>query len=198
LADINQSLLDLFVQSGTRPNKYRVYLDLPVQSGADGLLDSIKNKAISSILDVVCKATSFPAIKLKQTDFMYRGKRYPLKGDISFDNVWDVTFYSDDVSLTRDIFENWIRGMDNHFEKENFMDASLVGPDVGDLSYTSTMKVSQYHYTNPIIEIAQYEFYNVFPMGISAIPLADDAKGISEFVVNFSFSHYKKLSILES
>lgn len=183
MADINQSLLDVFVQSGARPSKYRIYVNLPA-------LGSLVGAGVGAIIDTQCKSASLPEKTIEPIDFAIDGRVVKIPGKIKYPGTWEATFYIDDLALFRKIVEDWMNTID-----DSFADSSGSRSQINLFSdNTTTVKVSQLHVTNPTTSVAEYELYNAFPTGISSVELADDAVGkISEFTVTFAYSHWARV-----
>lgn len=165
--------LKTLLKAGARANKYKVQIN-----GAAGVTIDAKNA------DILCKAASFPATTIGQIEVWNQGRKLVIPGDTSFDNTWNLTFYSTEDHALRKQFIDWMVKMDDFRENKHYATPGDV---------MAEMIVSQLD--NAGNETAKYKFYDCFPQNISEITVGDDSTDtLVEFDVTFSFTNWEKIA----
>lgn len=172
---------------GSRGNKYRVMLAAPSAPAASSAKEY--GQAISTAdfhIDTVCKGGAIPAKTIGQIEIWTQGRKLVVAGDATFENAWNLTFWNTQDHALRDAFDNWLLYIDD-------MEAHSRGA-VDHVDYmTETAQIHQLNTTDNSM-MAQYEFRNLWPTGISAIDMADDQQDtITEFSVDFAYSHWVRI-----
>jgi len=159
---------------GARGNKYKVMIAAPVGNSDD------------AIIDTICKGASIPAKTMGQIEVWNQGRKLIIAGDAQFENTWSLTFWNtQDLSL-RNSFDDWITFIDS-------VETNTRGAVEHKDYMTEGAKVQQLSATDNSV-VATYEFKNLWPTNISSIELADDAvDAITEFTVDFAYSHWIKV-----
>lgn len=161
---------------GARPNKYRVLLTIPKAVGAS--IDG-------NTLDTICKGASIPEKIMGQIEAFSQGRKIILAGDAQFSNSWTLTFYDTENHKLRNAFTKWqemIDDFENHSRGIKSHNDYMAEPEVHQLS-TIDNKAT-----------AKYKFYNMFPVNVSNLELADETNDqLGEFTVEFAFSHFIRL-----
>ncbi len=159
------------IKAGARANKYRVNLAIP---------SSVNTASDLSKADLLCKATTFPAMTIGQIEVWNQGRKLVLPGDTSFETTWNVTFYNtEDHGLRKDMI-SWMVAAD-HFQKN--MHSGNPDAVLGMLSIVQLDSSGE--------ETAKYTFHNVFVQSVGEISVADEtADTVQEFDVTFSFTDF--------
>ena len=169
---------------GARGNKYRIMLAAPQGPAASGAKEY--GQAISAAdfhIDTIAKGGSIPAKTIGQIEVWTQGRKLVVAGDATYENTWSLTFWNTQDHALRDAFDNWMLFID---DMESHSRAAVDHVDY----MTETAQIQQLNTTDNSM-MAQYEFRNLWPTGISAIDMADDQQDtITEFSVDFAFSHW--------
>jgi hypothetical protein len=159
---------------GARANRYMVMISAPV-----GPSDDIT-------IDTLCKGGSIPGKTIGQIEVFNQGRKLIIAGDAQYENTWTLTFWNTEDMALRDSFDKWmlyIDDMEAHTRKAS--DHSSYMADAANISQLSSVDNSVQ---------AVYQFRNLWPTSISSVDLADDsADTITEFSVDFAFSHFVRL-----
>jgi len=156
---------------GARGNKYKIMLAAPVGPTDDFLIDTVG------------KGGAIPAKTIGQIEIWTQGRKLVVAGDATFENAWNLTFWNTQDHALRDAFDKWLLFID---------DMEAHGRTATDhASYmTEGAQIQQLNTTDNSV-MATYNFYNLWPTGISAIDMADDQQDtITEFSVDFAYSHW--------
>ena len=159
---------------GARGNKYRILLTAPTGPTDDFLIDTVG------------KGGAIPAKTMGQIEIWTQGRKLVVAGDATFENAWALTFWNTQDLALRNAFDQWLLFIDD-------MEAhSRAATD--HVSYmTEKAQIHQLNTTDNSM-MAQYEFRNLWPTGISAIDMADDQQDtITEFTVDFAYSHWVRI-----
>ena len=172
---------------GSRGNKYRVMLAAPAGPAASSAKEY--GKAISAAdfqIDTIGKGGAIPAKTIGTIEVWTQGRKLVVAGDATFENTWTLTFWNTQDHALRDAFDNWLLYIDD-------MEAHSRGA-VNHVDYmTEKAQIHQLNTTDNSM-MAQYEFRNLWPTGISAIDMADDQQDtITEFSVDFAYSHWVRI-----
>lgn len=133
----------------------------------------------ASKLDSLCKAVSFPQKSVGQTEIWVGGKKGMLIGDVEFDHTWDLTFYETEKHEIRKAFLAWQDSID---ETEEY--------NRNDTSNGAIAKI--YQLDGQGKSTVEYTFYNIWPLVIGSIDMANDSVNtIGEFTVSLSFDYWK-------
>jgi len=175
MASSTLALLKKELGMGARGNKYRIQLAAPLGPKGDEMIDTL------------CKAGSIPAKTIGVIPVWSQGRQLQIAGDAAYEMAWNLTFWNTQDHALRDMFDQWLLAIDDM--------ESHVRTVADHASYMADK--AQVHQLNTIDNniTATYEFRNLWPTGISSIDLADDAQdAITEFSVDFSFSHWVKVA----
>lgn len=143
-------------------------------------------------LMAMVKTASFPGKSHSTIDFKFKGRSIPLKGQTTYTQTWECTFYLTEDHKLKNAFENWIEALD---QKHNYVD---VGSDpnlaetqrIHKESYTTSINIFQKNF-NDDAETAKYTLFNVFPTSVSQVETNYESVGqVQEFTVAFAYSHF--------
>ena len=158
---------------GARANKYKVMLAAPQGPTDDTLINTI------------CKGGTIPAKTMGQIEVWTQGRKLVVAGDATFENSWSLTFYNTQDLALRNAFDDWLIFIDDMNEhKRGATDHASYMTDGAKIEQLDTSDNSTK---------ATYKFFNMWPVSISAIEMADESiDAISEFEVEFAYSHWIK------
>lgn len=150
------------------------------------IFPSAKNVAL------MCKTTSFPSRGHQKIDLKYMGRTIPIRGQITYKQTWECTFYCDSANKLKNGFETWIEALD---EKVHYSDS---------VNQSVSNTISVHSKTGYVKDIAIYQesfdesqnsckyiLRNCFPIEVSPLELSAEGPGnLEEFTVTFAYSHY--------
>jgi hypothetical protein len=181
MANTIQDFKSTLRRGGARPNLFEVILtDMP--GGGDFSREDFS---------ILCKAANLPASNIASIDVPFRGRVFKVAGDRTFD-TWQVTIINDENFAIRSSMERWMQSIGQYGDasgstnpadymreatvRQLSRNASATGP----VAFGGDLKVT-----------AQYKFYDIFPINISAIDLSfDTADTIEEFTVEFQVQYW--------
>ena len=129
------------------------------------------------------QATKVPSRRINTTKVPYKAFEFVVPTNASYpDNEsWDITFYSDDTFLIRDIFESWSKSVyDNNTNSSSYIDK---------LS-TSIIKLNLLDNHNNIVRV--YTLHGVFPVLVNAMEFnaSDNGTEVSKVRVTLAFQYF--------
>ncbi len=161
---------------GARGNKYKVMLAAPVGATDDFLVDT------------VCKGGAIPAKTMGQIEIWTQGRKLVVAGDATYENAWTLTFWNTQDLALRSGFDQWLIFID---DMENHQRGAVTHTDY----MTDGAQIQQLNTSDNSV-MAVYNFYNMWPTGISAVDMADDqVDTITEFTVDFAYSHWVRTDV---
>jgi len=117
------SELKTIIGAGARDNKYRVYVPMDDDLGGE--------------LDVLVQSTTLPGKTLIPTEVIVRGRKTYLRGEMSFNGAWEMTFFNTEDMKTRNYFIDWM----NQVHDTNMNSAGLLGGlSIGGISLNSAVR----------------------------------------------------------
>lgn len=164
-------------KGGARPNLFEVGLDFP--AGASNNLAKVKGKFL-------VKGASLPASVIAPIEVPYRGRKFKVAGDRTYEN-WSITVINDHDFEIRKSMENWM----NYINRSTSNTTSSTSS-----AYTADLSVTQLSREgsdfNPG-KLATYKFIGAFPVNISAIELNFETNdAVEEFTVEFAYQYWEK------
>tara|TARA_B100000686_G_C16510779_1_gene822028 strand:- start:164 stop:805 length:642 start_codon:yes stop_codon:yes gene_type:complete len=184
---------------GARPNLFEVVLtDVPNFPSWN------KNE-----FKFMCKAASLPASTIANIDVPFRGRIFKVAGDRTIE-TWSTTIINDENFQFRNGFEEWmqqISRLENNLGTTNpasyMTNATVIQLGKGVVegandpagTVASGNNNSKYGGDDQtVVELARYQFQDIFPTNISAIDLSyDNGDQIEEFTVEFQVNSYSRL-----
>jgi hypothetical protein len=156
------------VGGGARPNLFRVEVPFPAGTGG--------NQETASFL---IKAAQIPAAQQGTIEVPYRGRKFKIPGDRTFDQ-WTVKVINDTTFDLRNAFENWL----------DFMNPAPGNS--GQTSYSTYMsQLRVYQLDKGGNDIKCYTFVDAYPATVGAIELSYDSNdAIEEFDVTFNYQYW--------
>lgn len=134
-----------------------------------------------------CKASAIPTSTIGVVEVPYFGRTVKVLGNKTFEN-WNITVINDEDFKYRNAFENWMAKMSTHVGNKVLVGQSFGSGDnlygQGEVKHFSKAGASN-------VDIATYNFVNIFPVNISSIELAWDTNdAIEEFTVEFGYDYW--------
>ena len=154
---------------GARPNLFKITLAYPKIMTGDVELTSF-----------MCNAGNLPASTINPVTVPYRGRMLYMAGDRTFE-PWSVTIINDVKMETRNAFERWMNGINQHNAN-----TGLVNP----VDYQADMIIEQLDKAGETVK--RYDFRGTFPTNISAIDVSYDSENvIEEFTVELQVQYWE-------
>lgn len=164
----------------SRPAKFVAMIDVP---------EVMKSTVPTDTIDILCKTFSIPTIKMETIEVKYKGHTIPVRGRVNFEQTVSVTFLLDENHDMRQLFKNWIEGLDTRYiGKVSEISNSLLnakksetfgGMNIGALNWDEDT-------------IMEYKFYNVYPISVSGPEFSSDTvSSVNEFTVEFAYTTFE-------
>lgn len=170
---------------GARPNKYLVEIIAPRGGEVSWAGASNVNLSDPGRVIAFCKGASLPSREMGIVDVWIQGRKIPIPGDAEFSNSWALTFYNDEKHDLRKQFEIWIENLDSYTAHKRGYYAQQY--------YADGFKISQLDPKNQTEITATWNFYHIYPSGLTNVDFAADAQNqVSEFTVTFTYAHYQR------
>lgn len=134
---------------------------------------------------ILCKSTSFPAMKLGDMDVWMQGRKVLIPGDVSFDNSWSLDFYQTADHALRQKFVNWIASIDDYAKNNHTCTPA---------DWSVSAKVYQLGCDGNVV--AGYEMFNMYPNQVGSVSVdGERINTIQEFTVDFTYSHWAPIKL---
>lgn len=129
-----------------------------------------------------CRAAQLPGKTLGVIEVPYFGRKVKIAGDQTFAE-WTVTIINDESFVTRNAFEKWMSGINQHA-------ANLrTNP-----SYTANALVTQYKKDGS--EAKAYKFVGLFPADLAPIDVSWDANdALEEYTVTLQYQWWEDVAV---
>ena len=202
-------ILDV-VKSGARKNKYRVTVPI---------LGSLSND-----IDILCHTATLPAKTLTPTELIMKGRKYMLRGEMTFDSSWEMTIYNTEDMQARKYFLQWIEDvMNTSMDAQGLLGGlSVGGISLGEASraitgavsiasnlgenplsllgglqadYQRDIRVEQLN-SNGEVE-AQAILIGAFPTSVGAVDYDDSTGEVSTCTITFAYTDIQTKNDLE-
>ena len=157
------------IGGGARANLFKTTLTFPAYAGGD-----------AELAQFMCKAAQLPGSTIGQIDIPFRGRQLKIAGDRTFEN-WTVTIINDANMATRNAFERWSNGINEHV-----LNGGLTNP----ADYMVDMSIEQLDKGGSVTK--KYDIRGAYPINISSIEVSNDsADTIEEFTVEFAMQYWE-------
>lgn len=174
MASLKIDTLKQVLKGGVRSNLFEIQIN-----SAPALVVPDPSK-----LSILCRAGQIPAASLAPIEVPFRGARYKLPGDRTFE-PWTVTIYNDPDMVYRGLFENWTNSM------KGFV-SNVAAADFTE--YTCAIEVRQLNQQGNVIG-TPWVLQDAWPSDITAIDLSsDNENSVSDFSVTFQYQYWTHLS----
>lgn len=165
------SVLKSTLGGGAKTDKFTIEFGAPTGNSALNLGETGA---------VLCKTASFPQMKLGGVEVYAQGRALVVPGETQFDNTWTLDFYQTVDHKLRQMFIEWLRGIDDFSTNNHTCTPAdwMVDAVVYQLGCNGE-------------PTAKYRFFNMFPDTISEVRVdGSQLNAIQEFSVSFHFSHW--------
>ncbi len=165
----------------SRPAKFSAKISIP---------DILKTDVEGSTIDILCKSFQIPDIKMEPIVMKYKGHSIPVKSRVDFQTTVSVTFYLDEAQTLRQLFKDWLEGLDKQFIGDISSGTSdiLGAPTRGERDGQILISALAWD-ESPLID---YGFKDVFPISVSGPAFATDSvSSVNEFTVEFAYTTFR-------
>lgn len=154
---------------GARNNLFKATVTFPGYAGGDVELTSF-----------MIKGAQLPASMVTPIIVPFRGRQFKLAGDRTFE-PWTINVLNDTSFKTRDAFERWMNGINQHQNN-----TGLSNP----ADYMADLYVEQLNKEGDVIKT--YNFRSCWPSMVGAIDLSWEAENqIEEFQVTLEVQYWE-------
>ena len=176
---LNVDQLKTVLKGGVRTNLFKVNFAIPAGVDTFGL--------DSNIIGVLTKAAQIPQATLGSIEVPFRGTRYKMPGDRTFE-PWTMTVLNDPEMRIRSMFESWSNAFKGFVSNVASADPS---------EFYSSVDIFQLNQSgNPIPSAggeanSAWTLKGCWPSDISAIDLSyDDENTLSQFTVTWQYQYW--------
>jgi hypothetical protein len=157
------------IGGGARSNLFKATINFPSYAGGD-----VEHTSF------MCKAAQLPSSIIAPITIPFRGRQLQIAGDRTFE-PWTVTIINDVEMKSRNAFERWMNGINQHNTN-----TGLVNPS----DYQADMSVDQLNKAG--VTVKTYNFRGTFPTNISPIEVSFDSENaIEEFTVELQVQYWE-------
>ena len=182
MADVNQTITDFYRvaqdRDFARDFQFRV---LNIQPG-DGSTQSFSEDDL-----VYIRGASLPGKQIASQNVPYMGLQFHVPGSVTYPDSqnWGVTFYCDQNSAIRQVFEG--------YQQDIFDDATSTGNYF--IPGTDAL-IDLVQLDTQLEEVAKYQLVGVFPNSVSPMSysIGDGSGAPMTFDVSFSYQYWRKTS----
>ena len=98
----------LFLVGGNlaRPTRFSALIAPPTE---------VLGAANSKVFDVLCKSIKIPDMTMEPIEILYKGHTVKIPSRVKQEQTIELTMYLDEYHNLRQMFSNWISGIDNRF-----------------------------------------------------------------------------------
>jgi hypothetical protein len=154
---------------GARPNMFKATVNFPSYAQGDVELTSF-----------MCKQIAIPSSTLGVVEMAFRGRKFNVAGDRTFENV-GLTIINDVDFAVRNAFERWMNGINGHVSNTGI--ASVT-------DYSADIVVEQLDKAGATVKT--YNMRGCWPVSVGAIDLNyDTSDAIEEFEVDMSCTYWE-------
>lgn len=154
---------------GARPNMFKATVNFPAYAQGDVELTSF-----------MCKQIAIPASTLGTVEVAFRGRKFQVAGDRTFENV-GLTIINDVDFAVRNAFERWMNGINGHESNTGIANVT---------DYSSDIVIEQLDKAGETVKT--YNMRGCWPVSVAAIDLNyDSADAIEEFAVDLACTYWE-------
>jgi len=154
---------------GARSNLFKATVNFPGYAGGDVELTSF-----------MVKAAQLPSSMINPIIMPFRGRQLKIAGDRSFE-PWTIVVINDAGFSTRNAFERWMNGINQHKANTGFTDPT---------DYQADMIIEQLDKGGNTIK--KYDFRGTFPTMLGPIEVSYDSENtIEEFQVELQVQYWE-------
>ncbi len=174
-----------------RPTRFNALIAPPIE---------VMQTSEMKMFDVLCKSISIPEITMEPIEMKFKGHTLKYPGRVNQTQTIDITMYLDEHHIMRELFSNWITGMDNRFYAVNSEQASAM---YNSKNYYGNMMIKARNFNEDSYDIMNYLIIGIYPISISGIEYGSGSIGeVQEVTVSFAFwkfltgdevSHYAEI-----
>lgn len=167
----------------SRPAKFVAMITVPV---------IMKSTIPEDNIDILCKTFTIPTIKMEPIEVKFKGHSIPVRGRVNFEQNISVTFLLDEDHKIRQLFKNWIEGLDKRYIGR----ISGISDRVRNATNKDTLGVISISALNWDEDIVmEYKFYDVYPTSVSGSAFSSDTvSSVVEITVEFAYTTYESTS----
>jgi len=163
-----------------RPTRFSALIAPPVSLNVAG----------TKVFDVLCKDVQVPDVTMEPIDLMFKGHTLKIPSRVNQAQTIDITIYLDEHHQLRQMFNNWINGMDDRFYAQT-AGTSVAMSQSKDFYGNLILKARDFDETNS--EPMNYLFEGIFPISVGG-PVFGAASINEVQEVTITFAYFRMLS----
>ncbi len=162
-----------------RPTRFSMLLAPPVE--LIGLGDP-------KVLDVLCKSVKVPDVTNEPLEMKIKGHTMKIPGRTNQDLTLEITFYLDENHNMRQLFHEWINGLDDRFYAQTSAAAAGVSQSK---NYFGNILIKAREFDESKIEPMNYLIEGVYPTSVSGMEYGSGSTNeVQEVTVTFAYFRF--------
>lgn len=153
---------------GARANKYKVIMN--GKAGVDNFM-----------VNTFVKSATMPGRAFADVEVWVQGRAITIAGDAVYDGTWTLTFIDTEEHTLRKQFLAWMDYIDSFSAHDRGVGAAA--------DYMTEATIQQLGGASQEVK-ASYILKDVYPKSISEISMSDESSALTEFSVEFNYSHW--------
>lgn len=144
--------------------------------------------ANSKVFDVLCKNIKIPDITMEPIDIVHKGHSIKIPSRVNQEQTIELTMYLDEHHNLRQMFSNWISGIDNRFYAiSNAESANMQATQ----NIFGNLLIKARDFNESSFEPMNYLIEGVYPISVSGPDYSSTSIGeISEFTVTLAYYRF--------
>ena len=148
----------------------------------------IINQANSKVFDVLCKSIQIPETTMEPIEILIKGHQLKIPGRVNQEQTIELTMYLDEHHYLRQLFSDWIAGMDNRFYAITNQNSAVLAKDK---NYFGNLIIKTRDFDETTNEPMNYLFEGCYPTTVSGPEFSSTGVGeVSEFTVTLAYYRF--------
>lgn len=148
------------------------------------------NVAGVKVFDVLCKDVQVPDVRMDPIDMYFKGHTLKIPSRVNQTQTIDITLYLDESHQLRQLFNDWINGLDDRFYAQTSNNSVQMSQSK---DFYGNLILKTREFDELTTEPMNYLFEGVYPISVSGPSFgAASISEVSEITVTFAY--YRLLS----
>lgn len=143
--------------------------------------------------DVMCKTVQVPETVMETIPLMFKGHTLNIPGRVNQSKDLVITFYLDEFHMLRQIFYDWIAGIDKRF----YGAKSDRSREIYDNLFEGQLVLITRDFAETLNEPMNYVFEGLYPINVQGVEFnTAGTNEVMEFTVTFDFYKFRHISAI--
>ncbi len=148
----------------------------------------VTGAANSKVFDVLCKSVKIPDISMEPIDIVYKGHTIKIPSRVTQEQTIELTMYLDEHHNLRQLFSNWISGLDNRFYAISNIESVNI---VKSKNIYGNLLIKTRDFNETSDEPMNYLIEGIYPIAVSGPEYGSASVGeVSEFTVTLAYYRF--------